>query len=125
MKILIVICLLVVLIGFYLYLICPNTNRKRKNAMQAFEKVYIAHRGFFDNKNGIPENSLPAFQKAVDAGLGIELDVQLSKDGYLLVFHDEDLKRMCGVDKKIRELNYAEIQQYTLLDTQERIPLLG
>ena len=110
MKILIVICLLVVLIGFYLYLICPNTNRKRKNAMQAFEKVYIAHRGFFDNKNGIPENSLPAFQKAVDAGLGIELDVQLSKDGYLLVFHDEDLKRMCGVDKKIRELNYAEIQ---------------
>ena len=114
---------LFILIGGYLYMICPNLNKDRKQSMKAFEEVYIAHRGFFDNKKGVPENSIPAFQKAVEYGFGIELDVQLSKDGYLLVFHDDNLKRMCGVDKKLREMNYEEILQYSLLNTNEKIPL--
>ena len=48
--------------------------------MAVFEKQYIAHRGLFDNKKGIPENSIPAFRWAVENGYGIELDVQLTAD---------------------------------------------
>ena len=57
----------------------PETARKAR--MQAFERQYIAHRGFHDNRGECPENSLPAFERAIQMGYGIELDVQLTKDG--------------------------------------------
>lgn len=69
----------------------------RKARMQAFERQYIAHRGFHDNRGECPENSLPAFERAIQMGYGIELDVQLTKDGVPVVFHDWDLKRAAGV----------------------------
>ena len=65
--------------------------------------VYIAHRGLFDNTNGIPENSIPAFEKAAENGFGIETDVQMSKDGVLVVFHDDKLKRMTGAEGKLTD----------------------
>lgn len=114
---LIVICLIV----FYLFLIKPNTGRKSR--MKPFEEVFIAHRGLFDNKTNAPENSLPAFRKAVQAGYGIELDIQLTKDHQMVVFHDASLKRMCGVDKILTDCTYKEIQQYTLAKSNEGIPL--
>ena len=46
-----------------------------------------AHRGLHDNEHGIPENSMAAFQRAVDKGYGIELDVHLTADNQLVVFH--------------------------------------
>ena len=69
---------------------------------------HIAHRGLHDDVS--PENSTGAFKKAVEAGLPIELDIHLTKDGQLVVFHDSDLKRMTGVegileDKTLEELN--------------------
>ena len=57
---------------------------------------YIAHRGLHDIKKGIPENSMKAFEEAIKKGVAIELDVRLSKDGRVVVFHDKPLKRMCG-----------------------------
>lgn len=71
----------------------------------------------------IPENSLPAFERAVEKGYGIELDVQTTSDGRLVVFHDETLKRMCGVDKKLYECTYDELMQYSLAGTEYKIPL--
>lgn len=125
-MLLFVLCLLFALFFLvFLFMICPNLSKDRKRKMQPFENVYIAHRGFFNNRNGIPENSLPAFRRAVEMGLGIELDVQLSKDGFLLVFHDDSMERMCGVDKKLREMDYADIQGYPLVGTNERIPLFS
>ena len=125
-MLLFVFCLLFALFIFvFLFMICPNLSKDRKRKMQPFENVYIAHRGFFNNRSGIPENSLPAFRRAVEMGFGIELDVQLSKDGFLLVFHDDSMERMCGVDKKLREMDYADIQGYPLVDTNERIPLFS
>ena len=54
----------------------------------------LAHRGFSDE---YPENTILAFEKAKEAGFdGIELDVQLSRDGELVVIHDEELKRVTG-----------------------------
>ena len=81
----------------------------------------FAHRGVHDE---YPENSLPAFEKAVGLNLGIELDVHLSKDGHLVVFHDDNLLRMTGADKHIRRLTYDEIKTYNLNKTNHTIPLL-
>ncbi|MDE6852494.1 MAG: glycerophosphodiester phosphodiesterase [Lachnospiraceae bacterium] len=121
MNPLLFLCILVVII--VLYLLCLKPNNTGKARMKAYEKVYIAHRGLFD-KAEAPENSLAAFRRAVNGGYGIELDVQLTADGKLVVFHDESLKRMCGVARKVWKCNYRELCQYHLLDTQEKIPLL-
>lgn len=107
-----------------LYLFCLRPNPSRRQEMQIYEEVYIAHRGLFDRQSA-PENSLEAFRRAVDGGYGIELDVQLTADGRLVVFHDESLKRMCGVERKLWKCSYRELCQYHLLDTGERIPLLS
>lgn len=106
----------------FLYCIMPNTSRKEE--MAVFEKQYIAHRGLFDSKNGIPENSIPAFKRAVEQGYGIELDVQLTADHKLVVFHDESLRRMCRADRLLRNCTFAELQEYSLGVSKERIPLL-
>ena len=68
----------------------------------------ITHRGLFDNEN--PENTLPAYELAIKNGYAIELDVQMSSDGVLVCYHDDNLKRVCGVDKDIREITYEEIK---------------
>ena len=83
----------------------------------------IAHRGVFDNKT-IPENSLKAFQKALDLAINIEFDVQLTKDSVLVVFHDESLERMCHDERLVQECTYEELEKLTLLDTKEKIPTL-
>ena len=113
---------LVVLFAFYLFLIKPNINKKRAEKMKSFEKVYLTHRGLFNNLD-TPENSIKAFEKTVENGYGTELDVQLTKDNKLVVFHDESLLRMCGVDKKLTECTYDKLQKYNLLNTNEKIPL--
>ncbi len=81
-----------------------------------------AHRGL--HKEGIPENSLFAFEAAVEKGLGMELDIQLSKDKEVMVFHDYNLKRMTGLDKRLDELTLAELKELTLGETDEKIPTL-
>ncbi|MBO5477932.1 MAG: hypothetical protein J6A15_09305 [Clostridia bacterium] len=57
---------------------------------------FVAHRGLF-NKEDIPENSIKAFELCVQKGYAIELDVNMTKDGYLVVFHDANLKRMTEI----------------------------
>jgi glycerophosphoryl diester phosphodiesterase len=94
-----------------------------KEDKKYFRKYLYAHRGLYDNDKGIPENSIKAFRAAVDAGYGMELDVQFSKDKQVVVFHDDHLKRLCKVDKYVNELTYDELKELTLNDTDERIPL--
>ena len=81
----------------------------------------IAHRGAFNNSD-VPENSLKAFQKAMDLGYAIELDVQLTKDNVLIVFHDDNLERMTGLNQLVSNTFYSEIKELFLLDTKEKIP---
>ncbi len=83
----------------------------------------IAHRGLYNNIN-IPENSVPAFLSAINKGYAIELDVRLTRDKRVIVFHDSTLNRMCNVDKKVSELTYKEVLKYNLLNTKYKIPLL-
>ncbi len=79
-----------------------------------------AHRGL--HGNGVPENSLKAFALACEAGYGIELDVQLSCDGEVMVFHDYTLSRMTGDDRKLAELRAAQLGELHLAGTEETIP---
>ena len=85
--------------------------------------IMIAHRGIFDNKK-IPENSMKAFSYALELGYAIELDVHILKDNNIIVFHDDNLKRMTGIDKDLKNCTYDEIKHFTLLNSKERIPLL-
>jgi len=119
----IIVIILVALVALFLFLIAPRMFHKPD--MSALEGYHYAHRGYFDNENAVPENSLAAFSAAIEAGYGIELDVQMSEDGVPVVFHDADLQRMCGVEGKIWEYSLAELSEMKLLDTEEGIPTLA
>ncbi|MBL0340609.1 MAG: hypothetical protein IPP71_06645 [Bacteroidetes bacterium] len=86
--------------------------------------IPIAHRGLHTNDGIIPENSLAAFQKAIDENYLIEIDVHILADNQVIVFHDDNTKRMCGLDKKIRNLTFPEIKSLRLLETHHEIPTL-
>lgn len=107
--------------GFYLFASAPGIHKKTK--WQHLTGWDYAHRGLYDNEHGIPENSMAAFRRAVDKGYGIELDVHLTTDNQLVVFHDDTLTRMCGMNKKISSFLYSDLMQLRLLGTEEGIPL--
>lgn len=81
----------------------------------------FAHRGVHTE---YPENSLPAFEQAIGLNLGIELDIHLTKDEQLVVFHDDNLKRMTGANEFVKFLTYEQLKQHRLNNTNCLIPLL-
>jgi len=97
----------------------------RQDELQPFRQCYIAHRGLFDNESDHPENTLAAFRRAVSAGYGIELDVQLTADDVLVVIHDDDLKRVCGEDVLVKDLTYDELRRRHILASEETVPLFS
>jgi len=101
--------------------ISPDAGKKAGD----FYGLNCAHRGLFSKDQKTPENSLPAFAAAKEHGYGVELDVRLTKDEKIVVFHDDDLMRVCGVDKPVHSLDYDELSGLTLFDTGERIPLFS
>ena len=105
----------------YVSLILP---RKVSGADMSELTVDYAHRGL--HGDGVPENSLDAFARAASHRYGIELDVQLSKDGVPVVFHDDSLLRVCGVDALVRERDLSELKELRLEGKEEhRIPTLA
>ena len=100
----------------WLFLIAPRLRRPDMSRL----RCDYAHRGL--HGDGIPENSLPAFDLAAAHGYGIELDVQLSSDGVIMVFHDGTLIRMTGREGKLCEHTCAELQSMHLGDSGEVIP---
>ncbi len=103
--------------GVYLFMIKPA----RRVDMTKYGKKF-AHRGLWDAES--PENSLAAFKKAVDAGFGIEFDIHKTRDGRVVVFHDDTLSRMCGVDGRVEDMTLAELKELRLLGTDQSIPTL-
>ena len=118
--------LLVLLLLLLLYLgaIMPRTFHRKD--FSVFKNPYFAHRGLHGGSgtDKVPENSLPAFLRAVEQGYGIELDVQLSKDRIPVVFHDFTLKRVCGIAQKVCELTCEELKSLRLAHSNESIPTL-
>ena len=83
--------------------------------------MIIAHRGVHNNKE-VVENSILAFKLAVEKDYAIEFDISITKDNKLVIFHDDNLKRICGVDKSINDITYEELKNLKLLNTDEHIP---
>lgn len=100
-------------------------GRAKKTQKTPFMGRNFAHRGLHTEDKSVPENSMEAFRQAKDAGYGIELDLQLSKDGELVVFHDDTLSRVCGADVRVDELDAAELKEHRLCGSDEHIPLFG
>lgn len=141
MKVIIII-LIILLCAAVLYLlaIAPRLIHAPSAGVFLKQNLY-AHRGLHDNRSDAPENSMAAFKKAVDCGYGIELDVQLTKDGIPVVFHDFTLERVAryekgkvpenavinpngepGVSGKVIDYTFDELSKFHLLDSDERIP---
>lgn len=83
-----------------------------KKDLSLLTKQPISHRGYYDD--ALPENSSGAFEKAFKFKYAIELDVRLTKDDVVVVFHDDDLLRMCGVEGLVRDKTLAELKQLKL-----------
>ncbi len=93
------------------YTVCMNTFLTR---------IPVAHRGLHDET--MPENSIPAFRAAAEAGYAIETDVHFTKDGQLIVFHDDDLLRMTGDARTVESCTMSELKALKLKNSNESIP---
>ncbi len=87
-------------------------------------KVPLAHRGLHDLSAGRPENSLAAIHAAIDAGYGVEIDIQPSSDRVAMVFHDYDLRRLTGERGPVSQRHAHELEQIPLSGGSEGIPTL-
>ena len=114
---------IIILLAAYLFMIFPCI--KKPNNSKIFTSSLYAHRGLHNKNEGIPENTMAAFKRAVDQGYGIELDVHLTKDGKTVITHDNSLKRMCGADIKVSKSNYEDFKDVKILETEETTPLFS
>ncbi len=108
------------IILLYLFLICPSFRKHNDCGM--FRGSYIAHRGLHNKDKGIAENSISAYGEAIKRTLPIEIDIRLSREGEVVVFHDDDLTRVCGVDKRVIDLSLKELRELRLSGTEDTIP---
>lgn len=117
-------CVLGVLGALLFLFFVSSVGKRKKKDFYGLAAYSYAHRGLHDIDRGLPENSLRAFRLAAEYGYGAELDVHLSKDGRLVVMHDESLLRTAGVDKKICDCTAQELDALHLEGTEEKIPCL-
>jgi glycerophosphoryl diester phosphodiesterase len=99
------------------------SSRSRQAELQALGAKPFAHRGL--HGAGRIENSRAAFAAAIEAGFGIELDVQLSGDGVAMVFHDYQLGRLTDATGDVAAHSAAELGAVGLRGTEESIPTLA
>lgn len=104
--------------GAYLWALTPGRSSEAQRA--PFRGRYFAHRGLYTDT--APENSLAAFRAAAAAGYGVELDVRLTRDGIVVISHDDNLLRMTGRRVSVSSLSFDELQNLPLKGTAERVP---
>ena len=120
-----ILIVIAVLVGLYIiWLILKDFLLKTGKVSPLLEEMKgmkFAHRGL--HSDTVAENSMTAFRLAKEQGFGIELDIRLTKDGELVVFHDETLNRVCGENGKVIDFTYEELSHLSLLGTTDTIPL--
>lgn len=94
------------------------------NQLELLFKQPIAHRGLHDKSIGVFENTQSAFEAAIEGGFSIECDVQFSADGIPMVYHDFDLKRLCGIGGDVRAKMASELIQLSVGGSTDKIPTL-
>ncbi len=105
-----------------LFLLLPSLRRHEDRKL--LTGLYIAHRGLHDIADSTPENSLAAFRFAAENGIAIEIDIHITCDGEIVVFHDDTLSRMCGVEGRVEHKTLAELKTLRLKGSCEQIPTL-
>lgn len=90
----------------------------------SFLRLPITHRALHDRSKGRIENSPSAIKAAMEAGYGIEIDLQLSKDGVAMVFHDEELDRLTAETGPVNARTAAELGGIRLEGSTDTIPTL-
>lgn len=114
-----IVFLIVVLVLLILYVLSTLCRDGHPGLHKLCNWSY-AHRGL--HGNGVPENSMHAFQLAKNAGYGVELDIHLLADGNLAVIHDAKLNRTTGEDGAVEDLVTEQLKDYHLEGTEETIP---
>jgi glycerophosphoryl diester phosphodiesterase len=84
----------------------------------------IAHRGLHDGNHAIWENTLSAFRRAIEGGYGIECDLQYASDAAAVVFHDDDMERLCNMKSDVRAKTSAELSLISIGGTADKVPSL-
>ena len=113
--------LLLLLALFYFIAVMPRFSNKKE--IKKFAEYKYAHRGI--HGEGAAENSLTAFRLAAEGGYGIELDVRLTRDGEVVVFHDATVDRVTSHTGKVIDLDAAELKEMRLLGTEDTVPLFS
>ena len=108
---------LLLLFSVYLWLIAPAHNPSPA-ALRV--DVLYAHRGLHDGNHQVFENSMKAFALAVEHGYGMEMDLQTTRDGKVVIHHDLNTRRVCGTDAEIEQTDYADL---SLLPDGTPLPL--
>ncbi|WP_416066179.1 glycerophosphodiester phosphodiesterase [Rhizobium sp. ZK1] len=88
------------------------------------KELPVAHRGYHDLNNVVWENTLSAFSRAVEAGFAIECDLHYASDAVPVVFHDEDLERLCNLKGDVRERTSQELGLIAVGGTKDKVPTL-
>lgn len=115
----------IIVLLFLLYCILLAPGKLPGKADPRLWSYKYAHRGLHTKDQSTPENSLAAFEAAASSGYGMELDVNITLDGHIVVFHDDSLLRVCGVDKKLSDCTLKELKGYPLFGSDQRIPLFS
>lgn len=110
---------ILVILVIYLFLIAPSFRRKE------FVQKKYTHRGHHSEDQSVLENSVQAFELAIKQGYGIELDVRLSKDDTVVVYHDDNLERLHHRDIKVSNLNSEELKEFNIMTLQEVLELVA
>lgn len=113
----IIITVLVILILCLCYLFMIACARPSEQQTAPFRNLYCAHRGYYKKDQSVPENTLRAFERAVEHGYGVELDVQLTKDGEVVVFHDDTVDRETTFTGRVDSFTLEELQNMSLFGT--------
>lgn len=114
--------LMLLLLALLLLWIFAVRCRRGNAALPTLQQYRYAHRGLHNEER--PENSLAAFRAAVAQGYGAELDVHLTADNRLVVFHDSQTGRICGTDLTIEDSTLEQLRQLRLNGTEQTIPKL-
>jgi glycerophosphoryl diester phosphodiesterase len=108
---------LLLVFSLYLWLIAPA---RRPYPYEMRRDVLYAHRGLHDGNRAVIENSMRAFALAAEHGYGMEMDLQSTRDGQVVVHHDLNTLRVCGTDAVIEQTDYRDLP---LLPDGTPIPL--
>ena len=112
---------LLIVAALALFLTAPGLHRRRR--MARWQGMRFAHRGLHGGDR--VENTLPAFHAACENGYGMELDIQFSRDGRVVVFHDDTLLRLTGDRRRVSACTLEELKAFRLKGVEDaRVPTL-